>query len=131
MAVFATALTVRESEHPGLGRSNTDTAPVWTEFGAFSRVTAMDRHMHSPVWSILMNEVYTLQRRALSPEPRKQPEMPAGPVYVLGKPEVGLSLVIVGEHGVVQTGVVRRFERSEEELVVQTDNSEYRLRVAA
>ena len=78
-----------------------------------------------------MNEVYTLQRRPLSPKTRTQPEMPAGPVYVLGKPEVGLSLVIVGEHGVVQTGVVRRFEHSEEELVVETDNSEYRLRVAA
>lgn len=78
-----------------------------------------------------MNEVYTLQRRALSPRTKKQPEMPAGPVYVLGKPEVGLSLVIVGEHGVVQTGVVRRFEHSDEELVVETDNSEYRLRVAA
>lgn len=78
-----------------------------------------------------MNEVYTLQRRALSSKPKKQPEMPAGPVYVLGKPEVGLSLVIVGEHGVVQTGVVRRFEHSEQELVVETDNSEYRLRVAA
>lgn len=78
-----------------------------------------------------MNEVYTLQRRALSPKAKEQPEMPAGPVYVLGKPEVGLSLVIVGEHGVVQTGVVRRFEHSEEELVVETDNSEYTLRIAA
>lgn len=78
-----------------------------------------------------MNEVYTLQRHPLSPKARKQPEMPAGPVYVLGSPKVGLSLVIVGEHGVVQTGVVRRFERSEKELVVETDNSQYRLRVAA
>ena len=78
-----------------------------------------------------MNEVYTLHRRSLSPKVRTQPEMPAGPVYVLGKPEVGFSLVIVGEQGVVQTGVVRRFERSTEELVVETDNSEYRLRVAA
>ncbi len=78
-----------------------------------------------------MNEVYTLKRRPLSARPKKHPEMPAGPVYVLGKPQVGLSLVIVGEHGVVQTGVVRRFEHSDEELVVETDNSEYRLRVAA
>jgi hypothetical protein len=78
-----------------------------------------------------MNEVYTLSRRALSPKARTQPEMPPGPVFVLGKPEIGLSLVIVGEHGVVQTGVVRRFEQSEQELVVETDNSEYRLRIAA
>ena len=78
-----------------------------------------------------MNEVYTMQHRPLSPTAKTRPEMPAGPVYVLGKPEVGLSLVIVGEHGVVQTGVVRRFEQSDEELVVETDNSEYRLRVAA
>ena len=78
-----------------------------------------------------MNEVYTLQRRPLSPTAEKRPEMPAGRVYVLGKPEIGLSLVIVGEHGVVQTGVVRRFEQSDEELIVETDNSEYRLRIAA
>ena len=52
-------------------------------------------------------------------------------MFVLGKPEIGLSLVLVGEDGVVQTGVVRRFERSAVELVVETDNSQYTLRVAA
>ena len=78
-----------------------------------------------------MNEAYTVQRRPLSTTTERRPAVPSGPVYVLGAPEVGLSLVIVGEHGVVQTGVVRRFEHSERELVVETDNSEYTLRVAA
>ena len=78
-----------------------------------------------------MNEVFTLHRQPLSPESKPRPAMPTGRVYVLGKPQVGSSLVIVGEKGVVQTGVVRRFERSNEELVVETDNSQYTLTVAA
>ena len=78
-----------------------------------------------------MNEVFTLHRQPLSPQSKPRPEMPSGRVYVLGKPQVGLSLVIVGEKGVVQTGVVRRFERSPDALVVETDNSQYTLRVAA
>lgn len=78
-----------------------------------------------------MNDAYTVQRRPLSPAVQQRPEIPSGPVFVLGAPEVGHSLVLVGEGGVVQTGVVRRFERSEAALVVETDNSEYTLRVAA
>ncbi len=78
-----------------------------------------------------MNEAFTLQRNPLSADSKPRPEMPSGKVYVLGAPEVGLSLVIVGEAGVVQTGIVRRFERSDAELVVETDNSQYMLRVAA
>ena len=78
-----------------------------------------------------MPEAFTLHRLPLNPKSKPRPEMPEGPVYVLGKPQVGLSLVIVGEKGVVQTGVVRRFERDAETLVVETDNSQYTLRVAA
>ncbi len=78
-----------------------------------------------------MNEVFTLHRQPLSPDSKPRPAMPSGPVYVLGKPEVGRSLVIVGEKSVVQTGVVRRFERGDAEIVVETDNSQYTLRVAA
>jgi hypothetical protein len=78
-----------------------------------------------------MHEAFTLHHLPLNAQSKPRPDMPEGRVFVLGKPEVGLSLVIVGEKGVVQTGVVRRFERSEEELVVETDNSQYTLRVAA
>ena len=78
-----------------------------------------------------MDEAFTLHRLPLNPQSKTRPEMPEGPVYVLGKPRVGLSLVIVGEKGVVQTGIVRRFERSPDALVVETDNSQYTLRVAA
>ena len=78
-----------------------------------------------------MNEAFTLERNPISPDSKPRPDMPSGRVYVLGKPKVGVSLVIVGEHGVVQTGVVRRFQHSDEALVVETDNSQYTLRVAA
>ncbi len=78
-----------------------------------------------------MNEVFTLHRQPLNTESKPRPSMPEGRVYVLGEPTVGLSLVIVGEKGVVQTGVVRKLERSDAELVVETDNSHYTLRVAA
>ncbi|MCR9164949.1 MAG: hypothetical protein ACE37F_30600 [Nannocystaceae bacterium] len=78
-----------------------------------------------------MDEAFTLHRLPLNPQTKTRPEMPDGRVYVLGEPKVGLSLVIVGEKGVVQTGVVRRFERQPDALVVETDNSQYTLRVAA
>jgi len=78
-----------------------------------------------------MDEVFTLHRTPLNSKSQSRPEMPAGRVFVLGRPCIGQSLVIVGEQGVVQTGVVRRFERSNQALVVETDNSQYTLRLAA
>ena len=78
-----------------------------------------------------MNEMFTLHHKPLSQASKPRPAMPEGRVFVLGKPEIGLSLVIVGEKGVVQTGAVRRFVRSDDALVVETDNSQYTLRVAA